>query len=412
MLSTYVIIGLCLLIVVSYLFNLISKYLRIPSVLLLLATGVLCKWLSALYGMNLPVPTPLISVFGTVGLILIVLEGTLDITFAGERAGLLGKALLVSIFLIALSSFGLAWLIRYFSACSFHSALLYGIALSLVSSAIVIPTVQNLGKKTKEFMLYESTITDILGILFFNVILNSNDGTTMYDYLNTGWELLLMFILSIIFSILLAWFMGKIKTKVRFYLVLALIILLYETGELFHVSSLLLIMCFGLVLNNMDLMDKFLLKSSALFIKRIQPGILSLNKGVYASIDGFKPLVDETAFVIRTFFFFLFGYSIQLSGILEPSVLEISGYILLLVYSLRLVTLSVFARKNIYPEILIFPRGLTTILLYYNIPAANKIAGLNDSVLFTITIITNLLMMFGVIFYQSQRDPFGKNKPE
>ncbi len=353
------------------------------------------------YGFNVIIPTPVISICGAIGLILIVLEGALDIKFDRSKLRLLGSAFLVCIFLVACSTAAIAWLIVYILGSSWHNALLYGIALSVISSAIVIPTVESMIARTKEFMLYESILSDIIGIVVFNVIVYNETNINTSQYFNLSWQLLLMVLVSLIFSLLMGWLLAKIKTKVRFYLIIALMILIYESGNLLHLSSLLLILCFGLVLNNIAFFDKYLLNSKSPFFQRVGNKIENTIQAANISIEGFKPMVLETSFIIRTVFFFMFGYSINMKGMFQSQTLIFSGCILAIMYILRFVNLKFFTRSSVFPEILIYPRGLTTILLYYSIPQVNRITELNDNMFFTIVIITNLLMMVGVMFSKS-----------
>jgi Kef-type K+ transport system membrane component KefB len=398
MFETYIIIGLCLLVILSYFYNLIGNNLRIPSVLLLLGTGVLCKWLATYYGLNFVIPTSAISIFGSVGLILIVLEGTMDIKFDKSKLRLLASALLVCIFLVVCSTIAISWLIVYVTGSSWHNALLYGISLSVISSAIVIPTVESMAERTREFMLYESVLSDIIGIVIFNVIAYNPKDINAGQYITLGWQMVLMLVVSVIFSLIMVWLLAKIKTRVRFYLIIAIMILIYESGNLFHLSSLLLILCFGLVLNNLDLLDKYLLNSKRKSLEHAGKRMFKTMQAAYTSIEGFRPMVLETSFVIRTFFFFMFGYSINVNGLLQPQILIFSGYILLIMYVLRFVNLRFFTRSHVFPEIFIYPRGLTTVLLYYSIPLVNRISLLNDNMFFTIVIVTNVLMMISVLF--------------
>ena len=387
-----------MLVILSYFYNLIGNHLRIPSVLLLLGTGVLCKWLVTYYGFSFEIPTSVISIFGSVGLILIVLEGALDIKFDKSKLRLLGSAFLVCIFLITCSTYAISWLIVHLTGSSWHSALLYGISLSVISSAIVIPTVESMAERTREFMLYESVLSDIIGIVVFNVIAYNPANIGTGQYITLGWQMIVMLIVSVIFSLLMVWLLAKIKTRVRFYLIIALMILIYESGNLLHLSSLLLILCFGLVLNNLDILDKSLLNSKRPFLERAGKRMFNTMQAAYTSIEGFRPMVLETSFVIRTFFFFMFGYSININGLLQPQILIFSGYILLIMYVLRFINLRFFTRSHIFPEIFIYPRGLTTVLLYYSIPVASRITILNDNMFFTIVIVTNILMMISVLF--------------
>ena len=66
-------------IVISYLFSIISNYIRIPSVLLLLLAGILLRIFSDAEGWNIHFPDQLTELLGVIGLIMIVLEAGLDL---------------------------------------------------------------------------------------------------------------------------------------------------------------------------------------------------------------------------------------------------------------------------------------------------------------------------------------------
>ena len=55
------------------------------------------------------------------------------------------------------------------------------------------------------------------------------------------------------------------------------------------------------------------------------------------------------------------------------------------------------ARRNLYPELFIAPRGLITILLYYAIPKEYSIGFISEGVLFFVILVTSLIMMFGLM---------------
>lgn len=78
--SAYTILFIfCGLIILSYLFSVLNQITRIPSVLLLLGTGILLRYLADFAGFTFAIPTTLIEIIGTVGLIMIVLEAGLDL---------------------------------------------------------------------------------------------------------------------------------------------------------------------------------------------------------------------------------------------------------------------------------------------------------------------------------------------
>ena len=47
------------------------------------------------------------------------------------------------------------------------TSVIYAIPLSIISSAVAIPSASGLINKNKEFVVYESTFSDILGIMIF-----------------------------------------------------------------------------------------------------------------------------------------------------------------------------------------------------------------------------------------------------
>ena len=49
-----------------------------------------------------------------------------------------------------------------------QAAVIYATPLSIISSAVAIPSSAGLREQEKEFVVYESTFSDILGIMVFN----------------------------------------------------------------------------------------------------------------------------------------------------------------------------------------------------------------------------------------------------
>lgn len=74
-----IIITFCILLLIAYLFDLTSSRTRIPSVILLLALGWFMKELANLVKIEIPDISFSLPLLGTVGLILIVLDGALDL---------------------------------------------------------------------------------------------------------------------------------------------------------------------------------------------------------------------------------------------------------------------------------------------------------------------------------------------
>ena len=97
-----ILILLPVLIIFSYLFDLISKKTKFPSVILLMITGIIARSVANNYGFdNSVLLNSLIPVLGTIGLILIVLEGALELDIRKEKLGLILSGFLAA-FIICL----------------------------------------------------------------------------------------------------------------------------------------------------------------------------------------------------------------------------------------------------------------------------------------------------------------------
>ncbi|MCD4710640.1 MAG: hypothetical protein K8R52_07325, partial [Bacteroidales bacterium] len=86
-----VIIG-SLIIIISYLFNLIASRYSIPSVLLLIVLGVVLNGLVSRTGIQGPDLAPSLEMLGTLGLLMIVLEASLDLELEKGKRKMISRA--------------------------------------------------------------------------------------------------------------------------------------------------------------------------------------------------------------------------------------------------------------------------------------------------------------------------------
>ena len=156
-------------IILSFLFNIIAKKTNIPSVLMLILLGVIIQL--TLWKPDLKAPgnsiMVVLEILGNVGLIFIVLEAALDLELKREKIGLIVRSFFMALVTLLASAFAIAGLFIMLWEVSLFKALIYAVPLSIMSSAIIIPSVGSLASHKKEFMIYESTFSDILGIMFF-----------------------------------------------------------------------------------------------------------------------------------------------------------------------------------------------------------------------------------------------------
>ena len=299
-----------------------------------------------------------LKILGNIGLILIVLEAALDLELKKEKIGIILKSFSVALLALVGSSFLIAMLISlFFADASFIKALIYAVPSSIMSSAIIIPSIGSLEKDKKEFLIYESTFSDILGIMFFYFLIQNADAESAGSVLiNIGKNIGITLIISIVASYALVVLFQKITSPVKLFLIIAVLMCLYAIGKSFHLSALIIILMFGLVLNNTGLFFRGPMKKLN-------------NKTVLKPIfHDFHVLTLESTFVTRTFFFVLFGITIHLTSLIDLRIAIVSSVIIACLYLVRWISLLAIVQKAITPQLYIATRGLITILLFYAIP--------------------------------------------
>ena len=122
----------------------------------------------------------------------------------------------------------------------------------------------------------------------------------------------------------------------------------------------------------------------------------------------FHILTLESAFVIRTFFFVLFGMTVSLGVLLDLEVLVQGLVISVLLYVVRLVLLVVMKQEPLSPLLYIAPRGLITVLLFFAIEsqyAGLVFDGFDQGVLLVVILTTSLVMTAALISHGSGIQP-------
>ncbi len=380
-------IAISLIVIISYFFNFVSEKSKIPSVLLLIGLGVAFQKLLNALGIDLTGSImEALEFLGVVGLIMIVLEAALDLKLKKEKKPLLIKSFVIALISLIGTALIIAYIFNTFIFDDFLKSLIYAIPLSILSSAIIIPSVNSLMPKKREFMIYESTFSDILGIMFFYFVLGGVDAdTTSEIVLDVSSSIFITIALSLVISYLMVFLLQKLESKVKLFFLIAILILLYSTGKLFHLSSLLIIMVFGLVLNNYELFFRGRLKKFA------NPEALN------HITEDFHVVTMETAFVVRTFFFVIFGMTLDFSGIGDLPSIYMALAVLAITYVLRFILLKIIVRRNITPQLWIAPRGLITVLLFFSIPAQFLDDRFNQSILLIVILATSVIMTTGLI---------------
>ncbi|WNJ18982.1 cation:proton antiporter [Pontibacter sp. G13] len=394
----YIIMGAAV-IILSFLFNAFSERSNIPSVLLLIVLGFLLNT-NLGPGMSGDALKEPLELMGTVGLIMIVLEAALDLELTKEKYPLILRSLAIALVGLVSTSLLIALvLVNMYDSdvMSWQSAMLYATPLSILSSAIIIPSVGGLGQRKKEFHIYESTFSDILGIMQFYFLQAIWGPETQGFAAETGNYVLILLgtvLFSLIVSYGLIFLFQSIKSHVKLFLLISILLLLYAVGKINHVSSLITIFLFGLVMSNHKLFFRGKLKEW-------------LNEKTVSGLEAdFHVVTIETAFLVRTFFFVLFGMTISIApfSTLDSalSILKVSFAILAVIYGARLIYFRIFIGKDIVPQLFIAPRGLITVLLFYQISPESVVEEFNEGIL-SFIIVASLLVMSGALILHGRR---------
>ncbi len=391
-LSSYtLIISGTIIVILSYFFNVISEKTNIPSVLLLIILGIIIKEILHLSGIIDVNFFPILEVLGIVGLIMIVLEASLDLDINKSKIKLIIKSFFIALISLGISSYLIALILKVFLHTDLFISMLYALPLSIMSSAIIIPSAKNLPQEKKEFLIYESTFSDILGIMVFYFVLGSVEAESIHEIgLGIFSNISITIISSIVLSFVLLYIFQNLKSEIKLFLLISVLILIYAIGKSFHLSSLIIILIFGLLLNN----RKYIFKG---FLSKIIK--YEYLDSVYKDL---KLVTLETSFMVRTFFFVIFGASISLLSLLSFRVFVISIIVLIILYVVRILLFLLFQQKNIYPQIFLAPRGLITILLFYAIPQEFKVKEFDSGILLFVILVTSILMAVSIIRYSNR----------
>ncbi|WP_320815573.1 cation:proton antiporter [Flavobacterium sp.] len=393
-----IIITICSLLLLAYIFTISSSKTKIPSVILLLILGWVAKQLTDAFHIVIPDLNPLLPILGSVGLVLIVLEGSLELKLNKEKLPFVSKTFITAIVPLIITAFIIAFAFSYILEVSFKDGLINAIPLCIISSAIAISSVGHLNSFNKEFAIYESSLSDIIGVLFFNFIV-LNAVIDLNSVMHFGLQILIMIGISFVATAFLAFLLSRINHHVKFAPIALLIILIFAVSEVYHLPALIFIMFFGLIMENFDELDKYE------WIHKLKP------KALDKEVQKFKELIIEAAFLIRSLFFLLFGFLMKTEDILNPETLGIALGIIVLIYLIRAMQLALFKVK-LMPLLFIAPRGLITILLFLSIPEVNRIPFVSKALIIQVIVLSALFMMVGLMFNKQEKEVVDKKKED
>jgi hypothetical protein len=262
---------------------------------------------------------------------------------------------------------------------------LNSIPLGVISSSIAIPSAINLNSSDKEFVVYESSFSDIFGIMVFDFILlnESSIGLGIFTFIRDG---IITIVIALIATGALGYLLHRTTYRINHVIILTFIIFIYSLAKLIHLPALLLILIFGLVLANNKFLETNYLKKFIDFPK------------FRNDISSFKKILVELTFLVKSFFFIMFGYYTQINNLFNLNNIFTGLLISLGILFLRWLFFKLVLRMPIVPLVFFAPRGLITILLFLNIPAISRVPLISEEVVTIVILFTIILMTIGNLF--------------
>ena len=187
-------------------------------------------------------------------------------------------------------------------------------------------------------------------------------------------------------------------------MILALLILVYAIGKLFHLPALLTIFIFGIFLSN---------------VKTLLPQFLRRYLDLEQTKNGlheFHILTAESTFLVRTFFFLFFGFSVQIMSFNSLSPIMNGVLIVLTMLIIRYVYFTA-TTIQVKPSSLVYlsPRGLISILLFIQLQEVSFVdtteSPIDERVLLVVILTSMLIMLLGTLKKQKELDTDNGEKP-
>ena len=369
------------LLVLAVAANRLSKLTRVPDIIVLLLIGITLG--PILHWINPQHFDGVISIVGTLALILILFEGGLELRLRQAMryfpAGLLLVVLSFGLSLVLVAVMG-HWLLHL----EWTDCLLLGAALGCTSGTIVIPALQQISTPdpVKITLTIESSLGEVIAVLLVGGLLKPMGEGSLLGGLATD------FSHHIIVSLLVGFIVGAVWSKIwpklagmpnANILNLGVVLGVYAVGDYFHGSGLLAVLVFGVTLAN-------------------------LPRTPHMTRQGARMMAfhAEFSFLVRSFFFVLLGvvaqfvsrkYVVPILGILAALVL--ARY--LAMQGSRWVVHDVTREQT---ELLFWmlPRGLVTAVLALAIvEARGETFSFLPAMAFTVVFVTNLFIVWGAV---------------
>ncbi|MDA8298617.1 MAG: cation:proton antiporter [Deltaproteobacteria bacterium] len=413
-----------IIIVIGFIGEILFEYTKIPSILFLMAAGLLLGPIYHIF--NQSVFLSFAPYLSTLVLVLIMFQGGIELDFLTVfKSSYLSIILIIIGLLLSIILVGGAFYVT--DGGDLMQSLMLGVIVSCSSSTVIMPLLPNIDatEKSKTVIAIESTFNDAFAIIILIVLIEiAKNSSASFSIGGIALQTLYSFAVSALVAVVagIIWY-SLLKfltnTKFAYSVTFAAMLVIVLIMHYIHGNGAIAILVFGIMMGNEDLLTKLKLN----FFK------MSIKNSVI------KKFNHEFSFLIRTVFFVFLGVVVELTDVGVEFFIRLFVIILLIIIS-RYIAVSVIfklsnLKKNPVPAsdrtsvstdnvedvkkekffmLSMIGRALATAIMAY-MPLNAGIHGTSKfpEYAFTVIIATNVLLTFGV-WYGSHK--YKKKKPE
>ena len=406
-----------IIIVIGFIGEILFEYTKIPSILFLMAAGLLLGPVDHIF--NQGVFLSFAPYLSTLVLVLIMFQGGIELDFLTVfKSSYLSMILIIIGLLLSIILVGGAFYVT--GGGDLMQSLMLGVIVSCSSSTVIMPLLPNIDatEKSKTVIAIESTFNDAFAIIILIVLIEiAKNSSASFSIGGIALQTLYSFAVSALVAVLagIIWY-SLLKfltnTKFAYSVTFAAMLVIVLIMHYIHGNGAIAILVFGIMMGNEDLLTKLKLN----FFK------MSIKNSVI------KKFNHEFSFLIRTVFFVFLGVVVELTDVGVEFFIRLFVIILLIIISRYIAVSSIFKLQNIKKNpvqasdrtsvstdsiedvkkekffmLSMIGRALATAIMAYmplnaGIPGTSKF----PEYAFTVIIATNVLLTFGV-WYGSRK---------
>lgn len=380
----------------SYFAEALFESTRIPSVVLLIFSGVILGLFQLVPGTDFQKAAPY---FGAVALVVILFEGGLGLDLDESARGLT-----IALWLAAVSFLLTAGTLTLFAHAlldlPWSSSFALGSVLGVPSSAVVLPIAGRLGLRSelRTTVVLEAALADVFGILGAGIAIEAAAGGSVAvlalrrTFVGFTLGALVALVVGLLWSRLLRNLSARSGQSYGEVLTFGVVLLLDGVVHTLGGASAIAVVSFGLVLSN----------EPVIMARLLRRPLSSVAEALFGELrTSVHRFTNQLTFLVRTFFFVFLGMVVRWTGLTLSSALTAVLFVGIVIVARRatVVLLNRVGLLDVSTEeglalSALMPRGLVTAVLAFGAVEAG-LPGSDSFPLyaFVLLVATNLLMV-------------------